>query len=86
MAAQSVVDTWSVHHGLYAAVEPRSALRFAYDPDRHKIAKQLLRIRNESGSEHITYKVSLPWSLEIIMGSCNIFWFKKTIIQFLRIR
>ena len=57
MAAQSVVDSWSFHHGLYAAIEPRSALRFAFDAERHKIGKQLLRIRNESGSDHITYKV-----------------------------
>ena len=59
MAARSVVDSWSVHHGLYAAIEPRVALHFSYDANRHKIAKQLLKIRNESGTEHITYKVGL---------------------------
>ena len=57
MAAQSVVNSWSFHHGLYAAIEPRIALRFAFDAERHRIGKQMLRIRNESGSDHITYKV-----------------------------
>ena len=59
MAAQSTVESWSVHHGLFAAVEPRSELRFPYDGDRHKIAKQMLKIRNEAGGQqHLTYKVS----------------------------
>jgi len=55
MAAESVVD-WSVHRGLYASIEPRSALQFSFDAERRKIGKQLLKIKNESGS-HLTYKI-----------------------------
>ena len=57
MAAQSVVD-WSVHRGLYASIEPRSALQFSFDGERRKIGKQNLKIRNESAT-HLTYKVKI---------------------------
>jgi len=71
MAARSVVDSWSVHHGLYAAIEPRVALQFSYDANRHKIAKQLLKIRNESGTEHITYKIKTTGPVKFKVHPCT---------------
>jgi len=72
MAGKGTIESWNVHYGLFATVEPRSELKFCYDADQHKIGKQIIRIRNEAGSDdHVTYKIKTTGPNRFRVNPCT---------------